>query len=357
MRLEDFDYKLPAELIAQTPVALRHKSRLMVLERESGSIEHKIFKDIVDYINKEDVLVINDTKVIPARLYGAKEQTGGKVEVFLLRKLKSTRIWEVLLKPGRRVKKKSRIIFNKGELIGEVLDKTIEGKGIVKFYSKGSFKKVLNSIGEAPLPPYIKTDGLSSYVKSLMKKRYQTIYAKTEGAVAAPTAGLHFTKFLLNKIKEKKIKVVTVTLHTGLGTFQPVRQQNISKHKMEEEYFEIPKKTAEIINRAKNKGGRIFAVGTTAVRTLESAVDKGGSMQATSGMSRLFIYPGYKFKVVDRLITNFHLPKSTLLMLVSAFAAGGKNSKKGIELINLAYQEAIKRRYRFFSFGDAMLII
>lgn len=353
MRLEDFDYKLPAELIAQTPVATRHKSRLMVLERTSGNIGHKIFKDITNYLNKEDVLVINNTKVIPARLYGVKEQTGGKVEVFLLKKLENSRIWEVLLKPCRRIKKTNRIIFNKGKLTGEVLDKRVDGKGIVKFYFKGPFKKILNDIGQVPLPPYIKTGG---YNKNLIKKRYQTIYAKTEGAVAAPTAGLHFTRFLLNKIKEKKIKIVSVTLHTGLGTFQTVREQNILKHKMEEEYFEISKKTADIINQAKNKGGRIFAVGTTAVRTMEAAVGKSGHIEATSGMTDLFIYPGYKFKIIDALITNFHLPKSTLLMLVCAFGAG-KGSKDGIDFIKSAYQEAIKRQYRFFSFGDAMLIM
>ena len=318
MQLENFDYNLPPELIAQIPVSPRHKSRLMVLERKSGKIEHRIFRDIFSYLNNNDVLVINNTKVIPARLYGIKEIGGGAVEVLLLRRLQNSQIWETLVKPGRRVKIGTRIIFNKGELTGEILKKTVDAKGIIKFSSKGSFKKLLDKIGNIPLPPYIRRA-----VTEADKKRYQTIFAEKEGAVAAPTAGLHFTKSLFTKIKAMGVKIAPVTLHTGLGTFQPVRVENITGHKMEEEFFEITNKSAHLVNETKKKGGRIIAVGTTSVRTLESAAHKTANewqLKAGSSWTDLFIYPGYKFKLVDVLITNFQLPQSTLLMLVSAFA-------------------------------------
>ncbi|MFH1238914.1 MAG: tRNA preQ1(34) S-adenosylmethionine ribosyltransferase-isomerase QueA [bacterium] len=345
MKPADFNYNLPAGLIAQTPMPTRDKSKLMVLNRDSGQMEHKIFKDIIFYLQENDVLVINDTKVIPARLYGMKEPGGAKIELLLLKKIEEPEIWEALLNPGRRVKIGSKIFFAK-ELTAEVLAKKPDGKAIVKFSCKGNFRKIIGKIGRMPLPPYIKRPAGEED-----KKRYQTVFARKEGAVAAPTAGLHFTPSLLAKIKTRGVKIAPVTLHTGWGTFQPVRVENITEHKMEEEYFQISAESAQLINEAKKKGGRIIAVGTTSVRTLESAAEKiadGWKLKAGSGWTNLFVYPGYKFKLVDALVTNFHLPESTLLMLVSAFA--------GKELIDKTYQEAIRKKYRFFSYGDAMLI-
>ena len=340
MKTSDFYYDLPEELIAQDPLAERSSSKLMILDRASGQIEHKIFKDIMDELHPEDCLVINDTKVIPARLHGAKEDTGAHVEVLLLKR-KSDSVWETLVRPGKKARPGARISFGDGLLVGEVLDVVEEGNRLIRFEYEGIFEEVLDQLGEMPLPPYI-THKLQD------KNRYQTVYAKHEGSAAAPTAGLHFTEELLQKIQDKGIRIARVTLHVGLGTFRPVKVDNILEHHMHSEFYQIEEDAAAKINHAKENGKRVICVGTTSCRTIESAADENGRLRATSGWTEIFIYPGYKFKILDNLITNFHLPESTLVMLVSALA--------GREQVLKAYQEAIDERYRFFSFGDAMMI-
>ena len=340
MQLSDFYYDLPQELIAQDPLLKRDNSRLMVLNREEGTIEHKHFYDVISYLKEGDCLVINDTKVIPARLIGEKEGTGAAIEVLLLKRLDDC-TWETLVKPGKKARVGARIIFGGGKLVGEVIDIVEEGNRIVRFEYEGIFEEILDELGQMPLPPYI-THKLED------KNRYQTVYAEHEGSAAAPTAGLHFTKELLEEIKAKGIKIAHVTLHVGLGTFRPVKEDNILDHHMHSEFYVIDEKAAETINETKKNGGRIIAVGTTSTRTLETVADENGMLRACSGWTDIFIYPGYKFKVLDCLITNFHLPESTLIMLVSALA--------GREHVLAAYEEAVKERYRFFSFGDAMFI-
>lgn len=340
MDLRDFNYELPEELIAQDPLEDRSSSRLMVLHKETGKIEHKIFKDIIDYLNPGDCLVINDTKVIPARLMGVKKDTGAAIEVLLLKR-NADDVWECLVKPGKKARTGARIVFGEGLLTGEIVDVIEDGNRMIKFHYEGIFEEILDKLGQMPLPPYI-THKLQD------KNRYQTVYAKNEGSAAAPTAGLHFTKELLEKIKEKGVNVVSVTLHVGLGTFRPVKVDKIEEHHMHTETFNITKEAADTINRTKAAGGRVIAVGTTSCRTLESAAGDDGIIPAKSGDTDIFIYPGYKFKAIDCLITNFHLPESTLIMLVSALA--GRNN------IMNAYETAVKERYRFFSFGDAMFI-
>lgn len=340
MTLKDFDFDLPEELIAQDPLEDRSSSRLLVLNKETGEFEHKIFKDIIDYLDPKDCLVINNTKVIPARLIGEKEGTGAKIELLLLKR-KENDIWETLVKPGKKAKVGTKIQFGDGILVGEIIDVVDEGNRLVKFTYNGIFEEILDKLGEMPLPPYI-THQLED------KNRYQTVYAKYEGSAAAPTAGLHFTKELLEKIKEKGVTIANVTLHVGLGTFRPVKVDNILEHHMHSEYYHVETAEAEKINKAKKNGGRVIAVGTTSCRTLESVADENGLIKSGSGNTEIFIYPGYKFKVLDCLITNFHLPESTLLMLVSALA--------GKENILNAYKTAVEEKYRFFSFGDAMFI-
>ena len=340
MQLSDFYYDLPQELIAQDPLLKRDNSRLMVLNREEGTIEHKHFYDVISYLKEGDCLVINDTKVIPARLIGEKEGTGAAIEVLLLKRLDDC-TWETLVKPGKKARVGARIIFGGGKLVGEVIDIVEEGNRIVRFEYEGIFEEILDELGQMPLPPYI-THKLED------KNRYQTVYAEHEGSAAAPTAGLHFTKELLEEIKAKGIKIAHVTLHVGLGTFRPVKVDEITEHHMHSEFFMIDEEAAEKINRAKETGHRVICVGTTSCRTVESAADENGHLEAKSGWTQIFIYPGYKFKVLDCLITNFHLPESTLIMLVSALA--------GREHVLAAYEEAVKERYRFFSFGDAMFI-
>ena len=340
MKTSDFYYDLPEELIAQDPLAERSSSKLMVLDRASGQIEHKIFKDILDELNPEDCLVINDTKVIPARLHGAKEDTGAHVEVLLLKR-KSDSVWETLVRPGKKARPGARISFGDGLLVGEVLDVVEEGNRLIRFEYEGIFEEVLDQLGEMPLPPYI-THKLQD------KNRYQTVYAKHEGSAAAPTAGLHFTEELLQKIQEKGIRIARVTLHVGLGTFRPVKVEDVNDHHMHSEFYMVSQEAADIINETKRNGGRVISVGTTSTRTLESVADENGWIKETSGWTEIFIYPGYKFKCIDALITNFHLPESTLLMLVSALADKEK-------ILN-AYETAVNERYRFFSFGDAMFI-
>ena len=340
MQLSDFYYDLPQELIAQDPLLKRDNSRLMVLNREEGTIEHKHFYDVISYLKEGDCLVINDTKVIPARLIGEKEGTGAAIEVLLLKRLDDC-TWETLVKPGKKARVGARIIFGGGKLVGEVIDIVEEGNRIVRFEYEGIFEEILDELGQMPLPPYI-THKLED------KNRYQTVYAEHEGSAAAPTAGLHFTKELLEEIKAKGIKIAHVTLHVGLGTFRPVKEDNILDHHMHSEFYMIDEKAADTINAAKRAGGRIICVGTTSCRTLESAAKEDGTIEPTSGWTDIFIYPGYRFKILDSLITNFHLPESTLLMLVSALA--------GREHVLAAYQEAIENKYRFFSFGDAMFI-
>ncbi|MBQ7970923.1 MAG: tRNA preQ1(34) S-adenosylmethionine ribosyltransferase-isomerase QueA [Clostridia bacterium] len=340
MTVNDFDYQLPEGLIAQTPLERRDHSRLLVLHRNTGEMEHKHFYDIVDYLNEGDLLVINDSKVIPARIYGKREGTGGAVEVLLLKALEEN-VWEVLVKPGRKARVGQKLDFN-GIMTGEVLELLEDGKRKIRFSHNGSsIYEVLDQIGKMPLPPYI-TEELKE------QGRYQTVYARELGSAAAPTAGLHFTQELLEKLKAKGVEVATVTLHVGLGTFRPVKVTEISDHIMHSEYFSIPKETIEKITSAKAAGKRVISVGTTATRTLESGFDINGKCVQPSGDTSIFIYPGYQFKVVDALITNFHLPKSTLMMLVSALA--------GRDQIMEAYAEAVKQEYRFFSFGDAMFI-
>ena len=343
MNLHDFYYDLPQELIAQDPLSDRSSSRLMVLDKKTGEIQHKIFKDVIDYLNPGDCLVINDTKVIPARLIGEKVGTGAAIEVLLLTRkqdLKDT--WEVLVKPGKKAKIGTQISFGGGKLIGEIVDIVEEGNRMIQFTYDGIFEEILDELGQMPLPPYI-THRLED------KDRYQTVYATHTGSAAAPTAGLHFTKELLAQIKEKGIKIARVTLHVGLGTFRPVKVDNILEHHMHSEFYVINEEAANTINETKANGGKVVSVGTTSTRTLETVADETGHVRACSGWTDIFIYPGYKFKVVDRLITNFHLPESTLLMLVSALY----DREKILE----AYKIAVEEKYRFFSFGDAMLIL
>ncbi|NYE58287.1 S-adenosylmethionine:tRNA ribosyltransferase-isomerase [Carboxydothermus ferrireducens DSM 11255] len=338
MKLKDFDYYLPEELIAQTPLEKRDESRLLVLKRQTGEITHDVFKNLKRYLVPGDLLVVNKTRVIPARLFGVREQ-GGEVEILLLKRM-NFREWEVLVKPGRRARVGTRLIFAPGVLEGEIVAQTEVGR-IIKFSFQGVFEEILNQLGQTPLPPYIKE-------KLKDPERYQTIYAKEPGSAAAPTAGLHFTRELISELKDYGVEFAEVLLHVGLGTFKPVKTENILEHKMHEEYYEIENEAAEKVNKAKREGRRVIAVGTTVVRVLESVADK-GQVAPAKGYTDLFIYPGFNFQIIDGLITNFHLPKSTLLMLVSAFA--------GREKVLNAYEIAVRLRYRFFSFGDAMLII
>lgn len=341
MKTSDFYYDLPQELIAQDPLLDRAGSRLLVLNKTTGAYEHHMFRDIKQYLNPGDCLVLNNTKVIPARLLGVKEDTGAGVEVLLLKR-KENDIWETLVKPGRKMKPGARLSFGDGLLRAEVLDVVEEGNRLIQFHYEGIFEEVLDQLGEMPLPPYI-THKLQD------KNRYQTVYAKYEGSAAAPTAGLHFTNELLQELSDMGVRLAYVTLHVGLGTFRPVKVEDVTKHHMHTEYYEVPKETADIVNQAKKEGHRIVSVGTTSCRTLESATNENGVLEATSGDTDIFIYPGYHFKMMDALITNFHLPESTLLMLVSALA--------GKENIMQAYEEAVREKYRFFSFGDAMFIV
>ena len=340
MKTSDFYYDLPQELIAQDPLEDRSASRLMVLDKKTGKIQHHIFKEIVNYLNPGDCLVINDTKVIPARLYGAKVGTDAKIEVLLLKR-KENNIWETLVKPGKKAKIGTKISFGEGLLIGEVVDIVEEGNRLIQFTYEGIFEEILDKLGQMPLPPYI-THQLKD------KNRYQTVYAKHDGSAAAPTAGLHFTPELLEEIRAKGVNIAHVTLHVGLGTFRPVKVEDVTQHHMHSELYVVEEDQAALINETKKKGGKIISVGTTSLRTLESASTEDGILKAGSGWTDIFIYPGYRFKIVDRLITNFHLPESTLIMLVSALA--------GKEHIMAAYEEAVKDKYRFFSFGDAMFI-
>lgn len=340
MDIKDFYYDLPEGMIAQTPLEDRTASKLMVLSRKTHEITHKHFYDIADYLNPGDCLVMNNTRVIPARLYGVKEGSGGKIEFLLLKRI-NIDTWEVILKPGRKARVGARFVFGDGILKAEVIEVREDGNRIVRFEFDGVWEEILDTLGEMPLPPYIKE-------KLQDKNRYQTVYSKIEGSAAAPTAGLHFTDGLLEKIKQKGVKIAFVTLHVGLGTFRPVSTDNIEDHHMHSEYYEVSQETADIINETRKSGGRIIAVGTTSVRTLESVADVDGNIPMQSGNTQIFIYPGYKFKVVDALITNFHLPESTLLMLISALYDR--------EHIMDAYKVAISENYRFFSFGDAMLI-
>lgn len=341
MKTSDFYYDLPENLIAQTPVEPRDSSRLMVLHKTSGKIEHKIFKDLTDYLEPGDCLVINDTRVIPARIYGVKEETGAVVE-FLLLSQKENDVWECLCKPGKRAKTGTRFSFGEGKLLGEVvaIDRD-EGNRFVKFSCDGNIYAVLDEIGSMPLPPYIKE-------KLEDKERYQTVYSKELGSAAAPTAGLHFTPDMLEEISKKGVNIAEITLHVGLGTFRPVKVEDVTKHKMHTEHYIVPQEAADMINRTKKNKGRVIAVGTTSCRTIESVAAKNGCICADEDDTSIFIYPGFEFKCMDALITNFHLPESTLIMLVSAFA--------GYDNIMNAYNTAVKEKYRFFSFGDAMFI-
>ena len=342
MNLHDFYYDLPEELIAQDPLADRSSSKLMVLDKKTGRTEHRIFKDIIEYLNPGDCLVINDTKVIPARLIGEKEGTGAAIEVLLLkRKEDMANTWEVLVKPGKKARPGTRISFGDGKLVGEIIDIVEEGDRLIQFSFDGIFEEILDELGQMPLPPYI-THKLED------KNRYQTVYAKHEGSAAAPTAGLHFTNELLAEIEAEGVKIARVTLHVGLGTFRPVKVENILEHHMHSEYYEVSEEAADTINSVRQSGGRIIAVGTTSTRTLESVADTHGCIKPCRGWTDIFIYPGYEFKAIDCLITNFHLPESTLIMLVSALA--GKDN------VMAAYREAVENSYRFFSFGDAMFI-
>ena len=341
MKTSDFYYDLPEELIAQDPLEDRSGSRLLVLDRQTGKREHKIFRDVIDYLNPGDCLVVNNTKVIPARLIGSKVGTDAKIEVLLLKR-KEDNVWETLVKPGKKCKVGTKISFGEGLLTGEVVGIVEEGNRLVKFSYEGIFEEILDQLGQMPLPPYI-------HHQLQDKNRYQTVYAKHDGSAAAPTAGLHFTPELLEKIREKGVKIAHVTLHVGLGTFRPVKVEDVTEHHMHSEFYIVEEDQAKLINETKQAGGKIVAVGTTSCRTLESATGEDGILKAGSGWTDIFIYPGYQFKLIDRLITNFHLPESTLVMLVSALA--------GKENIMAAYEEAVKMRYRFFSFGDAMLIL
>lgn len=340
MKTADFDYDLPQELIAQDPLEQRDSSRLLILDKETGERTHKIFHDIIDYLHEGDCLVINNTKVIPARLIGEREGTGGKVEVLLLKR-RSDNVWETLVKPGKKARPGMRLSFGGGLLHAEVQEVVDEGNRLIRFEYEGIFEEILDQLGQMPLPPYI-THQLKD------KNRYQTVYAKYEGSAAAPTAGLHFTQELLEQIQTKGVRIARVTLHVGLGTFRPVKVEDVTEHHMHTEFYHVSEEAADIINETKKQGGRVICVGTTSCRTIESAADDQGIVHATEGDTDIFIYPGYRFKVLDCLITNFHLPESTLLMLVSALA--------GKENIMAAYKEAVEMRYRFFSFGDAMFI-
>ena len=340
LKKSEFYFELPPELIAQDPLEDRSSSRLLLLDKKTGAVSHHIFREIIDYLNPGDCLVLNDTKVIPARLIGAKADTGAHVEVLLLKRRKDD-VWETLVKPGKKCRPGARLNFGDGLLKAEVLETVEEGNRLIRFAYDGIFEEILDRLGEMPLPPYI-THKLAD------KNRYQTVYAKQEGSAAAPTAGLHFTEELLDRIRKKGVKVVFVTLHVGLGTFRPVKEENILEHHMHSEFFQVSKETADCINKTKASGGRVICVGTTSCRTLESAADESGRVQSGSGNTEIFIYPGYRFKVLDGLITNFHLPESTLVMLVSALA--------GRENVLSAYGEAVREGYRFFSFGDAMFI-
>lgn len=340
MNVKDYDYDLPEELIAQDPLEDRSSSRLMVLDRQTGDVEHRHFTDILEYLHPGDCLVINNTKVIPARLFGVKEDTQAKIEVLLLKR-KGNDIWETLVKPGKKAKPGTKLVFGDGLLTAEVVDVVEEGNRLIQFHYDGIFEEILDQLGQMPLPPYI-THQLKD------KNRYQTVYAKYDGSAAAPTAGLHFTKELLQKVKDMGVDIAEVTLHVGLGTFRPVKAENVLDHHMHSEFYMVSQEAADKINRAKESGHRVIAVGTTSTRTLEAAADENGRLHETSGWTEIFIYPGYQFKVIDALITNFHLPQSTLVMLVSALA--------GREHVLHAYEIAVKERYRFFSFGDAMLI-
>ena len=340
MKTSDFYYDLPEELIAQDPLEDRSSSRLLVLDKKTGETEHHVFREIVNYLDPGDCLVINDTKVIPARLIGAKEETGAKIEVLLLKR-GADDVWETLVKPGRKAKPGTRISFGDGLLTGEVVDIVDEGNRLIHFEYEGIFEEILDRLGQMPLPPYI-THQLKD------KDRYNTEYAEHPGSAAAPTAGLHFTPELLEKIRDKGVDIAHVTLHVGLGTFRPVKVDDVENHHMHSEFYMIDETAAEKINRAKENGKRVICVGTTSCRTIESAADENGRLKACSGWTDIFIYPGYQFKILDALITNFHLPESTLVMLVSALA--------GRDHVLAAYEEAVRERYRFFSFGDAMFI-
>ncbi len=341
MKRTDFYYELPEELIAQDPLEDRSSSRLLVLDRKSGAVSHHVFREITEYLKEGDCLVINDTKVIPARLIGSKIGTDAKIEVLLLKR-KENNIWETLVKPGKKMKAGAKLSFGDGLLTGEVIDIVEEGNRLIRFSFEGIFEEILDQLGQMPLPPYI-THQLQD------KNRYQTVYAKHTGSAAAPTAGLHFTPELLRAIEERGIEIAKVTLHVGLGTFRPVKVDEITDHHMHLEFYQIDEEAAKKINRAKATGNRVICVGTTSCRTIESAADESGHLKAKSGWTDIFIYPGYEFRALDGLITNFHLPESTLIMLVSALA--------GRENVLAAYEEAVKERYRFFSFGDAMLVV
>ena len=340
LKKSDFYFDLPHELIAQDPLEDRSASRLLVLDKDTGAVSHHTFKEIEDYLQPGDCLVLNDTKVIPARLLGAKEDTSAHVEILLLKRIQAD-VWETLVRPGRKCKPGTRITFGGGLLRAEVLKVKEDGNRLIGFSYQGIFEEILDKLGEMPLPPYI-THKLAD------KNRYQTVYARHEGSAAAPTAGLHFTEELLERIKIKGVQVAFVTLHVGLGTFRPVKEENVSDHRMHSEFYQVSREAATVINDTKKAGGRVICVGTTACRTLESAADERGTVRSGSGDTEIFIYPGYRFRVLDALITNFHLPESTLVMLVSALA--------GRENVLSAYEEAIREKYRFFSFGDAMFI-
>ena len=341
MDVKDFYYDLPQELIAQDPLEDRSSSRLMVIDKITGEVEHRHFKDITEYLRPGDCLVINNTKVIPARLYGVKEGTEAKIEILLLKR-KENDIWETLVKPGKKCKIGTKIVFGEGILTGEVVDIVEEGNRLIQFHYEGIFEEILDRLGQMPLPPYI-THQLQD------KNRYQTVYAKYDGSAAAPTAGLHFTPELLQQVRDMGVEIAEVTLHVGLGTFRPVKETDVLKHHMHSEFYKIEQSEADKINKAKKEGHRVIAVGTTSTRTLESAADENGFLTEKSGWTEIFIYPGYQFKVIDALITNFHLPESTLVMLVSALA--------GREHVLAAYETAVEEKYRFFSFGDAMFIV
>ncbi len=340
LKKSDFYFDLPQELIAQDPLEDRSSSRLLVLDKETGEMEHRVFHDIVEYLHEGDCLVLNNTKVIPARLMGTKKDTGATIEVLLLKRREND-IWETLVKPGKKAKPGTVITFGEGLLTGTVVDIVDEGNRLIQFSYEGIFEEVLDKLGEMPLPPYI-THKLQD------KNRYQTVYAKYEGSAAAPTAGLHLTKELLAQVEEKGVKIAYVTLHVGLGTFRPVKEENVLEHHMHSEFYQVTPEAAKLINDTKAAGGRVICVGTTSCRTIESAADQNGVVQAGCGDTEIFIYPGYQFKVLDNLITNFHLPESTLIMLVSALA--------GREHVLHAYETAVEMKYRFFSFGDAMFI-
>mgnify|MGYP002581308260 FL=1 len=341
MKTSDFYYDLPEELIAQDPLEDRSSSRLLVLDKKTGKTEHHVFREITDYLNPGDCLVINDTKVIPARLFGVREDTGATIELLLLKRREND-VWETLVKPGKKARTGTRLVFGDNHLTGEIIDVLEDGNRLIQFHYEGIFEEILDELGQMPLPPYI-THKLKD------KNRYQTVYAKYEGSAAAPTAGLHFTEELFQKIEEKGVKVANVTLHVGLGTFRPVKVDDVTKHHMHTEFYRVDKEAADLMNETKKNGGRIICVGTTSCRTIESAADEQGVIHPGQGDTSIFIYPGYKFKMLDALITNFHLPESTLLMLVSALA--------GKDQIMNAYETAVKEKYRFFSFGDAMIIL